>query len=196
MISVSGSISSVDLCVWLNILNILSSVTAVRVDARNLVQIPLGPQKPLPAPSPVVIIRSADRGFGRDGLDPLLAVTMPKNRDTLESTWFSCSLSLIWIVGFVPDPSSPDWAAEFKALISSKFILANVQSRWQPCCSEQPRWWLKMMVRSRAASLKNCPKDWFVLELSSARAEKKWTSSTSIPQTDSVLTGVLGPEYD
>jgi hypothetical protein len=44
--------------------------------------------------------------------------------------------------------------------------------------------------------LKNCPKDWFVLELSSARAEKKWTSSTSIPQTDSVLTGVLGPEYD
>jgi hypothetical protein len=42
--------------------------------------------------------------------------------------------------------------------------------------------------------LKNCPKDWFVLELSSARAEKKWTSSTSIPQTDSVLTGVLGSD--
>ena len=39
-------------------------------------------------------------------------------------------------------------------------------------------------------------KDWFVLELSSARAEKKITSSASISQTDSVLTGVLGPEYD
>jgi hypothetical protein len=63
-----------------------SSVTAVRVDARNLVQIPLGPQKPLPASSPLVIIWSTDRGFRRDGLDPLLAETMPKNRDTLEST--------------------------------------------------------------------------------------------------------------
>jgi hypothetical protein len=44
--------------------------------------------------------------------------------------------------------------------------------------------------------LNNSPKDWFVLELSSARAEKKITSSASISQTDSVLTGVLGPEYD
>ncbi len=62
-----------------------SSVTAVRVDARNLVQITLGPQKHRPVLSPVVIIRIADLGFGVVCLPVLASVKIPKNDATLQN---------------------------------------------------------------------------------------------------------------
>jgi hypothetical protein len=50
----------------------------------NLVIIPLGSQKLLPA-SPVVFIRRADIGFGCGGLPALASVKNPKNNAMLQS---------------------------------------------------------------------------------------------------------------
>ncbi len=58
-----------------------------------------------PASSPVVIMRSADIGFGKApgplSVLVLVAVKNPKNEAVLESIRFSFSDNLIWIVGFV-----------------------------------------------------------------------------------------------
>ena len=40
--------------------------------------------------------------------------------------------------GFVFRPTNPDCAAESKADISMKFILANEQLQWNPGCAKHP----------------------------------------------------------
>ncbi len=77
------------------------SATAARKDASDLVIIPLGPQKLRPASSPVVIMRSADMGFGTAPgplyVLVLVAVTNPKNEAMLESIRFSFSDLDCWL---------------------------------------------------------------------------------------------------
>ncbi len=95
-------------------------MTAGSVDASNLVQNTLGPQKHSQASSLVVIIQSAHKGFGRGGLPAFAIVMSLENEATLERTRFSLADKLIRTACCEVYPSTPDCDAGSSATIPTK----------------------------------------------------------------------------
>ena len=95
------------------------------MEASDLV---ITPSRPPEAPSgvrPSCHHPECGQGFWKRAFVPpfvLVSVSIPENEDMLESIRFSFSDSLACIVGFVPRPSSPDWAAPFEGNRGNQLI--------------------------------------------------------------------------